>query len=254
MADFPDGVAVVFGGSGGIGSAICEKLASQGADVALTCFGQTEKAKEVASRVRGFGRRASVHKVDVTSDAGVAAFFAEVKATFGRVHTIVHAVGSSIGQPYIGQVTPEEWRRVMDADVNGFFSVVHAGLPLLREGGGSFVYISSAGLARYPTGDILSVAPKGAIEQLLRGIAKEEGRFGVRANSVALGVIEAGMFPRLVASKDLSPEWLEAARRNIALRRFGTAEEVAESVCFLASSRAAYVTGQRLMLDGGYSV
>ena len=62
------------------------------------------------------------------------------------------------------------------------------------------------------------------------------------------------MFPRLVASKDLSPEWLEAARRNIALRRFGTAEEVAEAVCFLASSRASYVTGQRLMLDGGYSV
>jgi NAD(P)-dependent dehydrogenase (short-subunit alcohol dehydrogenase family) len=254
MSDFPSGVAVVFGGSGGVGSAVCERLAFHGADLALTYFGNQAAAEATAAEARKYGRRVSVHRLDVTNDASIAAFLAEAKQTYGRVHTIVHAVGSTIGQPRIADLDPAEFRRVMDADVHGFFSVVHSGLPLLREGGGSFVYLSSAGLVRYPTGDILSVAPKAAIEQLLRGIAREEGRFGVRANSVALGVIEAGMFPKLVASGQLSAEWLDAAKRNIALRRFGSGAEVGEAVAFLASSRASYVTGQRLMLDGGYSV
>jgi NAD(P)-dependent dehydrogenase (short-subunit alcohol dehydrogenase family) len=92
-------------------------------------------------------------------------------------------------------------------------------------------------------------APKAAIEALVRGIAREEGRFGVRANSVALGVIETGIFLRL-AGKDFDQEWVEAARGNTALKRFGTAEEVADAVVFLASARASYVTGQTLVLDG----
>ena len=92
------------------------------------------------------------------------------------------------------------------------------------------------------------------MEALLRAIAKEEGRFGIRANSVALGVIDAGMFHRLVESGELSQAYLDASKRNIALRRFGTASEVAEAAAFLASSRASYITGQMLMLDGGYSV
>jgi NAD(P)-dependent dehydrogenase (short-subunit alcohol dehydrogenase family) len=126
--------------------------------------------------------------------------------------------------------------------------------PPCESGAGSFVYISSAGLKRFPAGDVLSVAPKGAIEALLRGIAKEEGRFGIRANSVALGVIDAGMFPRLVERGELSNEWVDAAKRNAALRRFGTAVEVAEAVAFLASRRASYITGQTLLLDGGYTL
>jgi NAD(P)-dependent dehydrogenase (short-subunit alcohol dehydrogenase family) len=100
---------------------------------------------------------------------------------------------------------------------------------------------------------VLSVAPKAAIEALVRGIASEEGRFGIRANSVALGVIEAGIFLRL-EGVDFDPEWVEAARNNTALKRFGTAEEVANAVVFLASARASYVTGQMLVLDGGYSI
>lgn len=100
---------------------------------------------------------------------------------------------------------------------------------------------------------MLSVAPKAAIEALVRGIASGEGHFRIRANSVALGVIEAGIFLRL-KGKDFDREWVEAARSNTALKRFGTAEEVAHAVVFLASSRASYVTGQMLVLDGGYSI
>lgn len=254
MADFPDGVAVVIGGSGGVGRAVGERIASYGANVALTYRGNERAAEEAAEEARAHGVSVSVHRLELGEAARVRGVFDEIRARHGRVHTVVHAAGSKIAQPLIRDVDGETWRAVIDADVHGAFDVVQASLPMLRDGGGSYVFVSSAGLARYPAGDILSVAPKAAVEALIRGIAREEGRHGVRANSVALGVIDAGMFPRLVADGHFTEAWLDAAKKNAALRRFGTAREVAEAVAWLASSRASYVTGQRLMLDGGYSI
>ena len=142
----------------------------------------------------------------------------------------------------------------MDADANGFFRVVRASLPALRESRGSIVLLSSAGLARHPQGDVLSLAPKGAAEALVRAVAREEGRFGVRANAVRVGIVEAGMFRELVARGELDERYLDAARRNIALRRFGEVREVVDVVVFLASTKASYVTGQAIAVDGGFSV
>jgi NAD(P)-dependent dehydrogenase (short-subunit alcohol dehydrogenase family) len=101
---------------------------------------------------------------------------------------------------------------------------------------------------------VLSVAPKGAIEALLRGIAREEGRNGVRANAVAVGVVDAGMFPKLVERGELSQQWIDAAIRNTPLRRFGKPQDIADAAVFLASSRARYITGQTLFVDGGYTL
>lgn len=253
--EFGAGAAIVIGGSGGVGSAICERLAAHGADVALTYRGNEAKAEEAAKTVRAHGRKASTHRVDLLDLENVKAFMDEVMAEFGAIHSIVHAAGSKIDQPYISKVTPEQWREVMDADVNGFFHVAHAALPHLRGGGGgSIVFMSTAGLKRFPPGDILSIAPKGAIEALVRGIAREEGRNKIRANNVAIGVVDAGMFPELVARGELSQQWIDAATKNTALRRFATAHELAEAAVFLASNRASYITGQTLMLDGGYSL
>lgn len=252
---FPEGVALVVGGSGGVGQSIALKLAEQGCDVAVTYRSKESAAQAVVAQIEALGRRASAHALSLADEPGVGACVAAVTERYGRLHTVVHAAGSPIDQPYFSAVTPEQWRNVMEADVNGFFHVAHHTLAKLKQGGGgSYVYVSSAGLARYPTGDVLSVAPKGAVEALLRAIAKEEGRFGIRANSVALGVIDAGMFHRLVETGELNQAYLDASKRNIALRRFGTADEVAEAAAFLASSRASYITGQMLMLDGGYSV
>jgi len=253
-ADFPEGVAVVLGGSGGVGGAVGEQLAAHGAHVALTYRGNQAAADEVAAAARRHGADAPIHRLTLGDPGVVSARFAAIARRHGRIHTVVHAAGSGIPQPFISQISPSQWRAVVEDDVNGVFDVVHASLPLLRPAGGSYVFISSAGLERYPPGDILSVAPKAAVEALLRGLAREEGRHGIRANSVALGVIETGMFPRLVADGHLTPEWLAAAQKNAALRRFGTAREVADAVVFLASRRASYITGQRLMLDGGYAI
>ena len=121
-------------------------------------------------------------------------------------------------------------------------------------GGGSYVHISSAGLHRWPERDALSVAPKAAIESLIQGIAKEEGAHGIRANSVAIGVINAGIFKRLWADGIFDEQWKEAVQEDLCLKRWGKPEEVAHAVVWLASNKAAYTTGQIISVDGGYGV
>ena len=149
----------------------------------------------------------------------------------------------------------EQWRTVVDQDLNGFFNVVQATLPRLKEwDGGSYVHIGSSGHLRWPDRDGLSVIPKAAIEALVTGIAREEGRYGIRANSVLLGVIEAGQFLELSRQGAFDERWIKAAQANIPLKRWGRPEEVAHAVVFLASSRAAYITGQRIAVAGGYGI
>lgn len=251
--DFPAGVALVAGGSGGLGRAICAALARAGSGVALTYRRNQAAADEAAAAVRAHGVAAACYPVDLDDAVAVAALVEQVAADHGAIHTLVHAVGSDIRMRWISQLDPAEWRAAVHGDADGFFHLVRAALPHLRAARGSLVAITSAGLARHPARDILSVAPKAAIEAVVRGVAREEGRYGVRANSVAVGVVDAGMFQRLAAT-DLSPAWVEAATRNAALGRLGTADEVADAVVFFASARASYVTGQCLIVDGGYSV
>lgn len=254
MADFPDGVALVVGGSGGIGSAIARRLADHGVKLAITYRKNQDKAEEVANEIRSAGGECSVHQVALGDLDSVRNCLDSLAAGHGAIHSIVHAAGTYIDQPFVSQVTPEQWRNTMDWDVNGFFHVAHAALPHLRQSQGSIVFISSAGLKRFPPGDVLSIAPKGAIEALIHAIAREEGRFGVRANNVAVGVVDAGMFPKLVERGELSQAWIDAAIKNTPLRRFGTPEEIADAAVFLASSRARYVTGQTIFVDGGYTL
>ncbi len=254
MDEFPKGVALVVGGSGGIGSAVARSFAERGVSLAITYRKNEATAEEVAEDIRAGGGICSVHGLSLGDLESVAECLDALVEEHGSIHTIVHAAGTHIDQPYVSKVTPEQWRNTMDWDVNGFFHVVHAALPLLRRSQGSIVFISSAGLKRVPPGDVLSVAPKGAIEALVRAIAREEGRYGIRANNVAVGVVDAGMFPKLLERGELSQEWIDAATRNTPLRRFGTPQEIADAAVFLASSRARYITGQTLFVDGGYTL
>lgn len=254
-ADFAEGVALVVGGSGGIGGAATRALAAAGVNVAVTYFGNAERAEAVVAEAREAGVRASSHRLELSKFERCAELVDALASDYVRVHTVVHAAGSRITQPYISDLDLDEWRSVLDADVNGFVNMAKATLPHFRaQGGGALTFVSTAGLARFSPGDILSIGPKGAIEALIRGIAREEGRHGIRANTVGIGVVDAGMFPDLVARGELDARWIEAAKKNIALRRFGSADEVADAIVYLSSNRASYVTGQHLMLDGGYSL
>ena len=116
---------------------------------------------------------------------------------------------------------------------------------------GSIVAVTTAATARFPVRDGLSSAPKAAVEALVRALAVEEGRYGVRANCVGPGMLTDGMAQRLIESGELDDRALEVTRGNIPLRRFGIAHDIAEAVCFLASSRAGFISGQKLDVDGG---
>lgn len=254
VSDFPEGIALVIGGSGGQGAAICEAFAQAGSDVVLTYHKNEARAREVVERIQASGRKAEMVQLSI-GDADQVKQVVDNVAAAHRIHTVVVGAGSDIKQPFIRDITPQEWKDVIDADVNGFFNIVHYALPHLKKaGGGSFVHISSAGLHRWPERDALSVAPKASIEWLIKGIAKEEGRFGIRANSVAIGVIDAGIFHRLWSEGVFDEAWKESVQAGLCVKRWGTAEEVAHATVFLASSKAAYTTGQIISVDGGYGV
>ncbi len=251
--DFPEGAALVIGGSGGIGQGIGRRLAASGCKVVLTYRKGIEAAERAVAQIVEAGGQAEALRMSLEDLVSVQAAVNSVAKRYGRIHTLVYAVGADISMVYVSNIDPEEWRRTIDGDLNNFFNVVKAVLPRMREGGGgSFVAITTAGIDRHPPLDILSTVPKAGIEALIRGIAREEGRFGIRANSVAPGIVDGGLFDRL--RERVTPQFVEAMQRNTALRRFGSVDEIADVAVFMASRRAGYVTGQHLAVDGGYSV
>jgi len=248
------GVAVVTGGSGGLGAAVCRMLGERGSDVAVFYRSNEDAARAVAGDVEAHGRRSVTCRVDLLDAAATAQAVDDVAAQFGGVHTLVHASGPLVRQLHVSRVEPASFREHLEQEVMAFYDVVHPTLPHLRTARGSIVAVTSAGARRHPARDALSVGPKGTIEALVRALAVEEGRFGVRANCVGPGMLTDGMAQRLMASGDLDDEALAVTRRNIALRRFGDAVDIAEAVCFLASDRADFISGQMLDVDGGYGI
>jgi 3-oxoacyl-[acyl-carrier protein] reductase len=254
-AVFPAGAALVIGGSGGVGQAVCREFARAGTNVAITYQKKREVAEQLAAELRGLGVQASAHQLTIGDAVRVAAVVAEAAELHQRLHTIVVGAGTFAQQLLLSEMPLEVWHKVIDQDVNGFFNVMRATLPRLKEwGGGSYVHLGSAGHLSWPERDGISVAPKAAIEALITGIAREEGRHKIRANTVLLGVIEAGMFLELTRQGVFDEAWVKEVHKNLALKRWGKPEEVGHAVVFLASNRALYVTGQRIAVAGGYGL
>jgi NAD(P)-dependent dehydrogenase (short-subunit alcohol dehydrogenase family) len=252
---FPEGAALVIGGSGGVGQAVCREFARAGTDVAITFNKKREVAEKLAAQLAAMGRKTSTHQLTIGDAARVEAAVAEATRAHGRLHTIVVGAGTLATQVLLSEMSRELWQQVIEQDVNGFFNVMRATLPLLKQwGGGSYVHLGSAGHLRWPERDGISVAPKAAIEALVTGIAREEGRNHIRANSVLLGVIEAGMFLELTRQGVFDEAWVKEVHKNLALKRWGKPEEIGHAVVFLASNRATYVTGQRIAVAGGYGL
>ncbi|MFC3711572.1 SDR family NAD(P)-dependent oxidoreductase [Sphingoaurantiacus capsulatus] len=245
MSRFPPGAALVLGGTGGVGRAVAERLAAEGVNVAVGYRSKPAEAEALAAQLSNGA--IAVH-ADVTDPTSLKAALEALPS----LHTLVFAAGPTVVQRYLSQTDDALMRQAFEIETFGFQNAVRAALPLLRSNRGSIVHIGSAGGLSWAVRDGLSIVPKAANEALVKGLAREEGRFGVRANSVAIGVVDGGMFRELRAMGELDDRWVAATLERQSLKHFGTPADVAAAVAFLASGDAAYVTGQTLAVAGGY--
>ena len=246
------GAALVLGASGVLGAEIARTVLARGSRVALTYRSSTDRVDALVATAPAGAARS--YRLDLSDADDCRDIVAAVLADFGALHTLVYAAGPHVPMIHLSRVSPQQFRTQLLDDAAAFFNAVHPALPHLRDAQGNIVAVTTAATARFPVRDGLSAAPKGAVEALVRGLAAEEGRFGVRSNCVGPGMLTDGMADRLMSSGDLDEHALDVARRNIPLRRFGRASDIAEAVCFLASDRAAFVSGQKLDVDGGFGV
>jgi 2-hydroxycyclohexanecarboxyl-CoA dehydrogenase len=246
----PHGAALVIGGSGGLGREICRRLSADGRSIFLTYRSRREPAVALCEELSP-QCKAECAPLDLRDGTRIRAVVAEAVASFTTIGTIVFAAGASILQPYVADITEQQWTEVFQTELVGFTHLVRAALPVFRQQGhGNFVAVVSFATYSFPPGDALSAVPKAGIEMLCKAIAREEGRHGIRANAVAPGIINAGLGAQFQQSL-FTPKVWEDQRKRVPLKRFGEAAEVADAVVYLASERSSYVTGQTIIVDGG---
>lgn len=256
MADGTEsrGGALVVGGSGAIGRAVALGLAATGTPVAVAYAANADGARETVSQLRAAGGEAFATRLDMGDFEAMGAVVDDAAQRLGGLSTLVLAASPTNYLEFVSRTAPEQYAEQLRVDSGGTFAAVRAALPHLRRTRGSLVAVTTVANRSFVLRDVLSTGPKAANEALVRAVAVEEGRFGVRANAVGVGILGEGMTETLLETGDIRPGDLDHARGRIPLRELGRAQDVAAVVCFLASEAARYVTGQWIDVDGGYSL
>jgi len=252
---FEAGGAIIAGGSGGIGEGIARRFAAAGVPVLITYHSRELNALAVKDAIERAGGRCEQLKCDLADPSQVDRLYAHARAALGRIAHVVYAAGPSFNFNFIGAIPLDEWHRVVDADINGAFHLIRQAANLFKEQkGGNLAAVITSAVERVPLRDIMSAAPKAAIEMLVKGVAREYGRFGVRANCIGPGWINAGLGKQALDEK-LDEKTRESIRlQTIPLQRFGSADDIAWATLFLCSQQAAFITGQTLAVDGGAQI
>ncbi|MCO5217648.1 MAG: 3-oxoacyl-[acyl-carrier-protein] reductase [Thermomicrobiales bacterium] len=241
-------IAVVTGGTRGIGLAIAERLAADGYDLLLTYRGDADAAKAASEALASTGRRIEVISADVSTAEGATATIETATKTFGRIDVLVNNAGITRDN-LIMRMSEDDWDAVLSTNLKGAFLTSKAVVrPMLRQKSGRIINITSVVGRMGNAGQANYAAAKAGLIGLTKTLAKEVGSRGITVNAVAPGFIDTRL-------TDVLPEELKKALLDATpLGRFGTVEDVANAVAFLASDQASYITGQVLSVDGGMSM
>jgi 2-hydroxycyclohexanecarboxyl-CoA dehydrogenase len=238
----------VTGGASGIGRAVCGRLAERGHRVAVVDL-DGRRADEVARELRDAGREAIARCADVSDRGAVDAAFDDVRTRLGPIEVLVTSAGLCVFSDF-ADITPDEWRRVLDVNLSGTFHCCRAALPdIVAKRWGRIVTISSSAAQRGSPLNAHYAAAKGGVIVLTKSLARAYAKCGITANSIPPSGIETPMQHASQARGDLPPNEVMAAA--IPLGHLGQPEDIAAAVAFLASDEAGFITGQVLGVNGG---
>ena len=243
MSNLAHKVALVTGGSRGIGAAIAKRLAADGASVALTYAKDANAASAVVKEIELSGGKAIAIQADAADVNAVEAAVEKTFTTFGRLDVLVNNAGTAIPKPF-EDTTLEEMDKVIDINIRGVFATTKAALKRLSDGGRIIMIGSAVGERAIAPGLVPYAATKAAVRMFTQALSRELGSRGITVNNVQPGPIDTDLNPA-------SGDWAVPQKAATALGRYGRPEEIAAMVAFIASPEASYITGANLTVDGG---
>jgi len=245
MLDLTGKSALVTGGARGIGKEICLTLARQGADIAFVDVGRQEVADATVAEIQALGRKALFIAADVTDPEACVRTVEQTVATFGKLDILVNNAGIT-RDDLIMRMPIEDWKKVLEVNLFGAFYMTKAAIrPMLKARGGRIINMSSVSGQAGQAGQSNYSSSKAGLIGLTKATAREVASRGITVNAVAPGFIITEL------TKDLPEALMESLKGNTPLGRFGTIQEIACAVTFLASDEASYITGHVLAVDGG---
>ena len=236
-------IALITGGSRGIGAAIAKRLAADGASVAITYAKDANGASSVVKEIEGAGGKAIAVQADARDTKAVGDAVEKIVSALGRLDVLVNSAGTAIPKTF-EETTLEEMDRVIDINIRGTFATTHAALKHMNDGGRIIMIGSCVGERMMTPGLVPYSATKGALKMFTQGLSREVGARGITVNNVQPGPIDTDLNPA-------TGDWATPQKAMTALNRYGHVEEVAALVAFVAGPEASYITGANLTVDGG---